>query len=353
MKYCPNCGTAAEDNAAFCTQCGNHFAPAPQQPVAPAPQEQPAAPQQPVYTQEQPVAPQQPVYTQEQPVAPQQPVYAPAPQQPMYAPAPQKKNRGVFIALIIVIVLLLAVGGFFAYQYFFSDSDKDDSKSDHKTNLSTMAPWDDVDTGVNSDDRVERTLPPETTPPATNPPETTPPATNPPATNPPVVLGYTKGGISGDFYVNEWLNLTLPVHGTWGGFQWSQGSATEYSSYENSTTDCGLILSESSVGYQIAIAFEELSGSSLSISESDYLDIVLEQLVTAYEQMDITSSVSSYQSFELCGASYLCGLLTATNMEMAQAFFVRKLDDHMVFIAMTLPNADVAGDILEAFAPAY
>ena len=35
MKYCPNCGTALEDAALFCTACGVQQAPA--APVAPAP----------------------------------------------------------------------------------------------------------------------------------------------------------------------------------------------------------------------------------------------------------------------------------------------------------------------------
>lgn len=328
MKYCPNCGSIAEDNAVFCTQCGNHFAPAPQQ----------AAPQQPVYAQQQ--------------AAPQQPMYAP--QQPMYAPAPQKKNRGVFIALIIVIVLLLAVGGFFAFQYFFSDSDKDDPKPDHETTLSTLAPWNDVDSGLNSDDQVDRPLPSETTPPATNSPETTPSATTPPATNPPVVLGYTKGSIENGYYVNEWANLKIQTSGHWSGLNWDVGTDEAYASYQNASTDCGLILAERYAGYQVAIAFEDLTASNPSISESEYMDIILDGLISVYSSSGIEYSVlSSYWSYNLCGNSYLTGgvSLAAGETSFVQVFLTRKLDDHIIFIALTLPTIESADEILEDFVP--
>lgn len=348
MKYCPNCGTAVEDSAVFCTQCGNHFS-ATSQPTAPQ-QEQPVAPQQPVYTQEQPVAPQQqPVYTQEQPVAPQQqPMYTPAPQQPSY-PAPQKKNKGVLIALIVVIVLLLAFGGYFAFKFFSSDSDKDDPDpvgTSGKQSVSTSAPAELDNTELNSDYRVEKTMPTETSPSETNPPET----------NPPVVLGYTKGSIQNGYYVNEWVGLKIPTSGTWGGLSWSVGSDDEYASYESGSTDCGLILADRYAGYQVAIGFEDLAASSLSVSESDYLDIVLDSLVSVYESSGIECSVlSSYWSYELCGNSYLTGgmSLSAGENSFVQVFLVRKLDDHMAFIAMTLPTAELADEILEDFVPAY
>ena len=105
-KFCPQCGTSCDDNAAFCGGCGNQFAPAaPQQP-------QYQAPQQPVYQ-----APQQPQYQ-----APPQPVYQ-APQQPQYQ-APQyqaqqapsgsladtlKKNLKAVIAIFTVVMLLVGV----------------------------------------------------------------------------------------------------------------------------------------------------------------------------------------------------------------------------------------------------
>ena len=90
MKYCPNCGTALEDAALFCTACGVQQAPA--APVAPAPVAAPvyAAPAEaPVYA-----APEVPVYTAPEPEpttayvgSPEVPAYEPAPNYaPAYAP---------------------------------------------------------------------------------------------------------------------------------------------------------------------------------------------------------------------------------------------------------------------------
>ena len=71
--FCKNCGAQLNDDAKFCTSCGNVVAaevPAPQPEVQTVPQQ----PVQPVY--QQPVQPVQPVYQQpmyQQPVAPAQP----------------------------------------------------------------------------------------------------------------------------------------------------------------------------------------------------------------------------------------------------------------------------------------
>lgn len=104
-KFCPQCGTKCEDNAAFCAGCGNKLAApaAPQQPVY-------QAPQQPVYQ-----APQQPVYQ-----APQQPVYQ-APQQqapaaPALTPAEKiRKNMKAFVAVFAAVMLLAGILNLFGW----------------------------------------------------------------------------------------------------------------------------------------------------------------------------------------------------------------------------------------------
>lgn len=118
MKYCPNCGTALDDAAVFCTACGVQQAPA--APVAPveAPVEAP------VYAEPE-VVPTA-AYVGE----PQAPVYAPAPNYapnyaPVYpanyAPAPTasvgaKVSAGVGFGLVMfgflfaIICFLMGVG---------------------------------------------------------------------------------------------------------------------------------------------------------------------------------------------------------------------------------------------------
>ena len=91
--FCEKCGAKLEDNAAFCTGCGNRV-----QGATPAPQ-QPAAPQQPYAAPQQPyAAPQQPY------AAPQQPYAAPygAPQQPVGLAPITKKSIVTCILLSIV-----------------------------------------------------------------------------------------------------------------------------------------------------------------------------------------------------------------------------------------------------------
>ena len=92
--FCTGCGTALQDNVAFCGVCGKATPGAasmrPAEPVAPPPQ--PAPP------------PPQPHYTAPPPVPPQQP-YQPAPA-PDYPPPASSGPNMVLIGLIAVAVLL-------------------------------------------------------------------------------------------------------------------------------------------------------------------------------------------------------------------------------------------------------
>lgn len=78
--YCVKCGHQNQDNAKFCSRCGNAMTQKPQA-IQQTPQQRPIAPQQPV--QQGPVAPQQPVQQQQGPATPYQAT-------PPYQGAPQK-----------------------------------------------------------------------------------------------------------------------------------------------------------------------------------------------------------------------------------------------------------------------
>ena len=83
-KFCPQCGTPCDDNAAFCAGCGNKFAP--------------AAPQQPVYQ-----APQQPQY--QAPAAPAAPA--------MSTEEKIRKNMKIVVAVFAVVMLLVGIMNLF------------------------------------------------------------------------------------------------------------------------------------------------------------------------------------------------------------------------------------------------
>lgn len=93
MKYCTRCGSPSEDNAAFCSNCGEKFG------------EQPPQPQY-----------QQPQY--------QQPVYGAPYQQPYRQPAaPQKASDGKFIYGLIGFFIPLA--GFILWLVLKGDREGD------------------------------------------------------------------------------------------------------------------------------------------------------------------------------------------------------------------------------------
>ena len=100
MKQCSNCGNFVEDNAKFCTSCGQTIT----EPVY-------NQPQQPNYTQ-----PQQPYYNQ-----PQQPNYN-QPQQPVYNPQPTYYNNNQMNPSTgkAVASLVLGILSFFLFGIVFS-----------------------------------------------------------------------------------------------------------------------------------------------------------------------------------------------------------------------------------------
>jgi len=122
MKYCTQCGAPNEDQATFCTSCGNSLTtPEPQQAAAPPPPPPPPEPEVPqqAYAPPPPQAYQPPppqAYPPQQPYPPQQ-AYPPQPGYgyPQQAP-PKKKKTGLIIGIVaavvvLAIVLALVLGG--------------------------------------------------------------------------------------------------------------------------------------------------------------------------------------------------------------------------------------------------
>lgn len=103
MRFCPNCGSQVDDNAKFCTGCGEKL----MQP-APAPQ-----PQQPQYRQN---VPQQPQQQYGQNVPPQAPVYGTPVNNYDYGQMqepPKKKGKGLLIGAAAALGVCAVGGGAF------------------------------------------------------------------------------------------------------------------------------------------------------------------------------------------------------------------------------------------------
>jgi hypothetical protein len=108
MKYCTRCGTANDDNAMYCKQCGNPLPPAPQNVPSQQQTVQPSPPPQQPYTPapQAPVPPQQP-YPYQGPYQQgyQQTQYG-SPQAMQYSEF-QSANTMVLIAFIFSIISIL------------------------------------------------------------------------------------------------------------------------------------------------------------------------------------------------------------------------------------------------------
>ncbi len=360
--FCKNCGNQVPEGSAFCNNCGApQSAPAPQPapvleqpapvveptpvveqpaPVAPAPVvEQPApvvAPA-PVVEQPAPVAPQ-PVPAEvpvaPAPVAPQNMGYAPAPQPapiPQPAPAPAKKShKGLIITIVIVLVIAILAGtGWVLYDngvfddLFGSsssasseDKDEDESKDDSSSNNQSQ-PAD--PNGTTSEDGVNSELNQGT------------PVT-PPTTSAPSAAAYTAGYIDENGnYMNPWANLQYRV----GEYQVA--------------TNPGVIAED---GSEMGIMVMGESGSNISISfidnttlgyqnETAYLNDLLEQSQTAYDNLNMSFTYQPITSTITAGEQYTSTLLTvsaANNVTFLQSILVRKIDNHFVLITISGQN---------------
>ncbi len=151
--------------------------------------------------------------------------------------------------------------------------------------------------------------------------------------NTPPTVDYTKGSVSNNVYTNEWANIKFELDSTW-----KEGPASDYKTYENTTTDCGLIAGIATEGRQFAIVFEK--DITKSYDEKEYLDNATKMLsgVTGYTYGD-------YYKKTVAGKEYL-GVditLNANGVTVYQAMFVKLYDGR--FIAFSVTSASSRDEI--------
>lgn len=333
MKQCPNCSAFAEDEAVFCIQCGSRFQP--QQNPQPS-FSQPQAPQGVQDSYSQPQTPNnfnaQPqnagnfsVPTQNsgsysapvqninqggysQPQTPnnfnaqpqnvggfnnqQQTQY----QAPIAPQMPKKKGIKAWSIILIVVggiigllVILGIIGAIANSGDDYYDADYDYYDSDYNY---------DYDSDFDSNSSI---------------------------------VTYTKGSVVDGWYVNEWANLKFEITDNW-----ENGDSYDYSSYENITTDAGLVVNGVDGTSQLAIVFEELTGLNASMDEEEYLDIAVDGLATGYDDAGIPYSfVEDYYYTTIAGEVYLTTELTLGDNALTQKICVKRQGDYMIFIAMS------------------
>ncbi len=153
-------------------------------------------------------------------------------------------------------------------------------------------------------------------------------------------IDYTKGTIENNVYTNEWANIKFELDST----TWKAGAASDYQSFENATTDCGLIAGVATEGRQLAIVFENNPGNSLDAN--GYLDNV---------KNGMTSSVSGYTFSEqykktIAGKEYtgFDAKLTQSGVTVYQTFFATQHDGKFISLVVTsLVGADEINSVLD------
>ena len=299
MKVCPNCNHTVEDSAIFCDKCGSRF------PTVNNTQ--------PNYTQQ--ATPQANFTPQTYNYGANQQVYQPAPQN-----QPKKKNTGLIFGIIAAVLIVLAIIGSVAEKAFhnqgYGSSGGDNNPSYNFGEI-----------GNNS---------------STNNNETENQNNNTEGNNDSNTVSYNKGTFADGVYVNDWANMRYDA-----GSIWTDGSADEYASYEGDpNTECGVILNDATNGKQLVICFEKLTGINVLINEDTYLDAATSGLKDQYASMNLTCEMSDYYDTTIAGEKYRTVRMSFEGTTMVQDFHVRKLDNYIIFVAVTAQdNFDAAAAV--------
>lgn len=140
---------------------------------------------------------------------------------------------------------------------------------------------------------------------------------------------YTKGYFDGTTYINEWADIKFDLPD---GFV--EGDDTMYSSAETETADCGMYFIAEDTMSLIYICFDGLPTVPVYDEES-YLDVAMPALESQTEI--IYQTPDTYKIVDIAGNNYTVADCNFKNgyYEGVQSFYVRKIDDRMVFICVT------------------
>lgn len=297
-KICKNCQYESDSNAKFCANCGSSEfieTPVAEEPVTPVdvPQtfevnNEPQAPEQPVYRQ--PSVPQS-----EAPQQPDSQYYVPQYNAPQYNAQPateapkKKKLPGWAIALIIVgsILLVMLAGCFGCVGCVYC--------------LGLMDEKDDI------------TIPTEET-------ENSHAYTEPYVT----IDSYTKGEFNGTYYNNVWADIKyyLPVG-------YVNGDSDDYEYFENSVTDCIMYFTNRDETEAIFIVVEKPEDSYL-LDEEAYLDNVLED----FDDDDEWIIDNNYRTEYVSGHTYTVAncIYVSDDGFGVESFYVRNIGDRVLSV---------------------
>ncbi len=157
---------------------------------------------------------------------------------------------------------------------------------------------------------------------------------------------YTKGEFDGSVYVNEWANIKFEIPE---GF--SEADSSEYSTVENSTTDCGIyFISDDKTGL-IYICYEKLP-SYPEYNEKEYLD-------AAIKVIDDISGVTystpdAYSKAKVAGISYTKAEFKINNgyTDMVDTICVKKLENYMISVCALSPTSQENAELIDSITKA-
>ncbi len=156
-------------------------------------------------------------------------------------------------------------------------------------------------------------------------------------------IKYTKGNIVDGYYVNEWANIKFEITE-----QWPEGDDAAYSLYAGPTTECGFISEGNLQGKQFAICFEDLSRQFFNISEEDYLNLFEEKIKKIYSDASISCEIGEYFDTTIAGKTYKVAKINLENGLFYQYLCVYKIDDYIMYIAVTSADESEIKSVLSS-----
>lgn len=293
-KICSRCNTPADVNAAFCQKCGST--------------EFTSYEKQSYGGYEQPQIQQEPI----------PPVYQQQFQVPINT-QPQKKSSSALKIILIILgaIVLICVGMIIAFSF---DDDSDVVVDDVETEY--VESEEDEEKETESDEE-----------------ETDTDSNKPTRPSVELKVEYTEGEIVDGAYYNEWANLYIPASS-------SLPIAEEvyFTTFENSTTDCGYVTMNMTTGTSGAVCFEDLSSQTAVKNAEDYIDLLESVTTTVYAEAIEISDERSVVT--IAGEEYTTFTCTHSS-GLLMRYYIRILDGYAVAIFASGVNEDAIDSFVD------
>lgn len=172
------------------------------------------------------------------------------------------------------------------------------------------------------------------------------------------VISYTKGEVVDDVYINEWANMSFPIPD-----EFPEADLAAYNSLatqafnDSDNVEVGYISVNELNGKQFMILFQNSGNYLRKYTASENMDAVISGVLSndsELAELGIELRADEYYDTVIAGETYLTGRVAYLSGGAEAAYihyYIRTLDDHVIFIVVSSADEEEIEDIISSIAP--